>query len=67
MICKDCKRPIEKGDQCHHSLQSGMRGYYHWECFLNQCRQTNLVGAREIDRVKASIGGSVDNAITYPI
>ena len=31
-----------------------MKGYYHWECFVEACRQANRAGAHEIESITIS-------------
>jgi len=51
IICTYCHHEVEPGQKRFYSQQAGMRGYYHWGCFVSACRQANKVGANEIETV----------------
>lgn len=66
-ICMFCRREIYDEQRHYYSRQAGMRGYYHWECFVEACRQANKRGARKIESIAVSTGvyenyGSYDTA-----
>ncbi len=66
-ICKFCRREILEGQRKYFSRQAGMKGYYHWECFVDACRQANRTGAQEIESIAVSTGayesfGSFDSS-----
>ena len=56
MICMYCRRDIGEGERRYYSRQAGMRGHYHWECFVDACRQANKVGQKEIESIAVSTG-----------
>ena len=56
MTCIYCKKEIHQGDRRYFSRQAGMKGHYHWECFVQACRQANKVGAQEIETIAISAG-----------
>ncbi len=64
MVCSFCRREIRDEDRRYYSRQAGMRGYYHWECFVDACRQANKVGAKEIETIAVSTG-AYDHFSTY--
>jgi hypothetical protein len=47
--CVLCRREIRDGQKKYYSRQAGMKGLYHWDCFVDACRQANKVGAQEIE------------------
>ena len=51
MYCVYCRREIEEGDRRFYSRQAGMKGLYHWDCFVEACRQANRTGGYEIESV----------------
>ena len=53
MICRACQKDITNG-KAYQSKQVGMEGYYHWKCFVAQCKQTNKVGAQQIEGAAVS-------------
>ena len=62
MYCVYCRREIREDDRRFYSRQAGMKGLYHWECFVEACHQANRVGANEIENIVVS-----DNAFeSYP-
>ncbi len=56
MVCNFCRREIREEDRRYYSRQAGMKGYYHWECFVEACRQANKIGAKEIETIAVSSG-----------
>jgi len=56
MNCVHCKKEIRQGERRYLSRQAGMKGMYHWDCFVNACRQANKVGAQEIETIAVSAG-----------
>lgn len=54
MYCVFCRREIEEEDRRFYSRQAGMKGLYHWNCFVEACRQANSAGAHEIESVTIS-------------
>lgn len=54
--CLHCGEAFKPGEKRHHSHQAGMRGFYHWKCYIEACRQANRIGAQEIEIVTASLG-----------
>jgi len=56
MTCMLCRKDIREGDKSYYSRQAGMRGNYHWKCFIDACRRANRVGAKEIESIAVSTG-----------
>lgn len=56
MNCVHCKKEIRQGERRYLSRQAGMKGMYHWDCFVNACRQANKVGSQEIETIAVSAG-----------
>lgn len=56
MICVHCKKEVRPGERRYFSRQAGMKGLYHWDCFVAACRQANKLGAQEIETVAVSAG-----------
>ncbi len=56
LVCKFCRRDILEGQRRYFSRQAGMKGHYHWQCFVEACRQANRVGAQEIESIVVSAG-----------
>ncbi len=54
--CVRCKKEIRSGERRYFSCQAGMNGWYHWECFVEACRQANKIGASEIETIALSTG-----------
>lgn len=54
--CVHCKKEIHSGERRYFSRQAGMKGLYHWECFISACRQANKVGAQELETIAVSAG-----------
>ena len=54
MLCAYCRQEIREGERRYHSHQAGMKGIYHWECFVTACRRANKVGAQEIEATAVS-------------
>ena len=51
MICVFCRRDIREEERRYYSRQAGMKGHYHWECFVSACREANQAGAHEIESI----------------
>jgi len=66
MQCVYCKKDIREGERRYFSRQAGMKGLYHWDCFINACRQANKVGAQEIETIAVS-AGLYDNFNSYDV
>lgn len=49
--CVYCHREIGPGERRYLSRQAGMRGLYHWECFVEACRKANRAGMYEIESI----------------
>jgi len=49
LTCVMCRREVRDGQKKYYSRQAGMNGLYHWECFVEACRQANKIGAQEIE------------------
>jgi len=54
MLCVCCHKEIREGESSYRSRQAGMKGFYHWGCFVEACRQANKVGAQEIEQITVS-------------
>ena len=66
MQCVFCRKEIRQGERRYFSRQAGMKGLYHWECFISACRQANKVGAQEIETIAVS-AGLYDNFNSYDV
>ena len=64
MLCIFCRREIREGERRYYSRQAGMKGYYHWDCFVEACRHANRIGAKEIESIAVSTG-VYDNYSSY--
>jgi hypothetical protein len=51
MFCVYCRREIHDDERHYYSRQAGMKGLYHWQCFVEACRNANRTGAYEIENV----------------
>lgn len=49
MICVYCDLEIHKGDRTYFSRQVGMKGLYHWDCFVAKCRKVNESGINDMN------------------
>ncbi len=49
MFCIYCRREIQENDRRYYSRQAGMKGQYHWDCFVEACRKANREGASELE------------------
>lgn len=49
MLCIYCRREIQDGERRYYSRQAGMKGLYHWDCFVEACRHVNREGANELE------------------
>ncbi|HHE46968.1 MAG TPA: hypothetical protein ENL08_04615 [Bacteroidetes bacterium] len=56
MVCIYCRREIKDDERHYYSRQAGMKGLYHWECFVEACRLANKAGAHEIENVSVADG-----------
>ncbi len=65
-VCVHCKKEIRNGERRYFSRQAGMKGLYHWECFVLACRQANKAGAQEIETIAVS-SGMYDNRNSYDV
>lgn len=54
--CLYCGKLFASGEKRYHSHQAGMKGYYHWKCFIEACKEANRLGAQEIEMIAASFG-----------
>lgn len=61
-LCTYCREEIKPGERRYYSRQAGMRGNYHWDCFVNACRQANRAGANEIETI--SVGDESFNGFS---
>jgi len=66
MQCVYCKKDIRDQERKYFSRQAGMKGLYHWDCFVSACRQANKVGAQEIETIAVS-AGLYDNFNSYDV
>ncbi len=64
MVCIYCRREIREGERRYYSHQAGMKGIYHWECFVAACRKANRSGAQEIES-NTVIDGIFENLRSY--
>ncbi len=46
--CKFCLEDIAPEENSYYSQQAGMKGDYHWSCFVLACRKVNRIGAQQI-------------------
>lgn len=44
MICKYCGEEFAPSEKPYISKQAGMEGEYHWNCFVEACRNRAPVG-----------------------
>lgn len=51
MLCVYCRREIQEGERRYYSRQAGMKGLYHWDCFIEACHHANRMGAYEIESI----------------
>ena len=56
MNCMLCRKQILEKEKKYYSRQAGMRGHYHWKCFIDACRRANRAGAKEIESIAVSTG-----------
>lgn len=56
--CCYCQREIFEDQRRYFSRQAGMRGWYHWECFVEACKEANKAGMRQI--------GAIDEGVFLP-
>ncbi len=54
MTCRYCRHEIGEAERRFYSRQAGMKGYYHWKCFVEACRQANRAGAQEIETISVN-------------
>lgn len=55
-ICIYCGKEIRPGQRRYLSRQAGMKGYYHWDCFVDACHQANRIGSQVIETIAVSTG-----------
>jgi hypothetical protein len=60
MICIYCQGEFEPSDKPYISKQAGMEGEYHWDCFVEACRNRMPVGVGAINI--PSTGGDDDES-----
>lgn len=53
--CTFCYKEIRQGERRYFSRQAGMKGHYHWDCFVEACRQANRRGAKEIQEMTEGV------------
>jgi len=39
--CRHCQQEILDGQRRYYSRQVGMKGHYHWDCFVQACKEKN--------------------------
>ena len=44
MICLHCSQEFRQGEKPYRSRQAGMKGLYHWKCFVAACHEVNEQG-----------------------
>lgn len=50
MSCTYCRKEIDRKIECYYySRQAGMKGPYHWKCFVEACHESNKIGANDIE------------------
>ena len=49
--CVYCKKTIRRREWPYKSRQAGMKGLYHWDCFITACRRANQAGAVVIETI----------------
>lgn len=54
--CLHCKKAIVTGERRYFSRQAGMKGLYHWDCFIAACRRANEAGAVAIETIVETTG-----------
>lgn len=67
IMCTHCRKEIESGQRRHQSKQAGMKGFYHWDCFISACRQANKAGAQEIESIAVGDSGFDTFGLGYEI
>ena len=66
MFCIYCRREIHEIDRRYYSRQAGMKGLYHWDCFVEACRKVNREGANELETFAVTESVlPVNNAYSY--
>lgn len=53
--CVYCQKAITKGQRRHFSWQVGMKGHYHWDCFVVACKEANSLGSRIIETITEGV------------
>ena len=61
MICQHCNKQIILGQRRHHSRQPGMKGNYHWGCFVIAVREANKRGEQEV-KTSIAVSGLSESA-----
>jgi len=61
MICQHCKKDIIFNQKRYFSRQSGMRGVYHWGCFVIAVRAANKRRDQEV-KTSIAVSGLSDSA-----
>jgi len=54
--CRHCQQEILDGQRRYYSRQAGMKGHYHWDCFVEACRQANNIGNNNIQTITNESG-----------
>ena len=54
MLCIYCRREIQEEERRYYSRQAGMKGLYHWDCFVEACRHVNREGSYELESLTVS-------------
>lgn len=59
VVCVNCGNPILPGERRHISRQPGLRGEYHWSCYVDRCKPVIERGARTLAASIADLGEKV--------
>ncbi len=59
--CCHCGREIRKKDTKYESVQRGMEGVYHWNCFIKVTKEANRVGSLKLENNIQSTGNLHNN------
>ena len=51
MHCIFCLKEIREEENRYYSWQAGMKGNYHWDCFVEACHEANRIGAAMITSI----------------
>ncbi len=64
MLCIYCRREIREKERRYYSRQAGMKGLYHWDCFVEACHHANREGSYELESLSVNdhLLGSYSNS-----